>query len=130
MDRLELPADPVARTHALLEWSKQRALERPDWYRLLVELDALALREPALASEVSVLKREVRDHVASLVRATEPNLGSAADAIAAVIIYAVDGLVVQRLIDPSFDLDGGFSALETMLIATLAAVQGQTPYGK
>jgi AcrR family transcriptional regulator len=123
MDRIELPADAAERTRALLAWSKAKALERPDWYRLLVELDALALRDEAVAREVSILKREVRDHVADLVRAAEPRLALVADPIAAVIIHAVDGLVVQRLIDPSFDLNAGFAALETMLIATLQSAR-------
>lgn len=130
MDRIELPDDGAERTRSLLSWSKAQALERPDWYRLLVELDALALRDPAVAREVSLLKREVRDHVAGLVRAAEPRLGGAADSFAAVIIYAVDGLVVQYLIDRSFDLDAGFAALESMLIATLSAVQSQVPGAK
>jgi AcrR family transcriptional regulator len=123
MDQLELPTDAVQRTQSLLAWSKKKGLERPDWYRLLVELDSLAVRDDALAREVSVLKREVRDHTADLVRAVEPRLSSAADAMAAVIIYAVDGLVVQHLIDPTFDLDAGFAALESMLLATLTAAR-------
>ncbi len=123
MGAVELPDDASDRTRALLAWSKENALQRPDWYRLLVELDALALRDPQVAAEVRLLKQEVRDHVAALVCATEPLLAPIADATAAVIIHAVDGLVVQRLVDPSFDLDAGFAALETMLLATLDAVR-------
>lgn len=127
MDAVELPPGAVARTRALLEWSKLRGLERPDWYRLLVDLDALALRDEALAREVGVLKREVRGHVALLVEDAEAQLGTSlgpsADAIASVLVYAVDGLVLQRLIDPEFDLDGGFAALEAMLVSMIENAQ-------
>jgi AcrR family transcriptional regulator len=126
MNALELPEDPIARTGALLAWSKKRGLELPDWYRLMVDLDALALRDEKLAVEVAQLKRDVRDHTAKLVAATEQKLGVSLgvshDGISAVLMTSVDGLILQKLIDPSFDLEGGFDALEKLLLGLMHAV--------
>jgi AcrR family transcriptional regulator len=123
MSALVLPDDPIARTRALLDFSKRRGLASPDWYRLLVDLDALALRDDALAREVAALRREIREHVASLVADVEDalalRLGPTRDALAAVLMTSVDGLIVQRLIDPTFDIDAGFVAVEQLLIALL-----------
>ena len=123
MSALSLPADPIARTRALLEFSKRRGLASPDWYRLLVDLDALALRDQALAREVAGLRKEIRDHVALLVGDAEGalgfSLGPSRDALAAVLMGSVDGLIVQRLIDPGFDIDAGFAAVEQQLVALL-----------
>jgi len=123
MSALSLPSDPIARTRALLDFSKRRGLASPDWYRLLVDLDALALRDEALAREVAALRREIREHVASLVANVEDTLalrlGPTRDALAAVLMTSVDGLIVQRLIDPTFEIDAGFAAVEQLLIALL-----------
>lgn len=127
MAALQLPEDPLERTKALLAWSKRRGLEMPEWYRLMVDLDALALRDADLAREVSELKREVRDHTASLVADAEAKagvkLGPTHGGLAAVIIPAIDGLILQKLIDPKFDLEGGLDALETLLVTLLASAQ-------
>jgi AcrR family transcriptional regulator len=125
--RVDLPADPIASTRALLAWSKRRGMEMPDWFRLLVDLDAMALREPDLAREVSVLKAEVRANTAALVAAVEQKLGAALgpgrEGIASVIVPAIDGLILQKLIDPTFDIDAGFAALEAMLVSLLRAAR-------
>ncbi|NUP07748.1 MAG: TetR/AcrR family transcriptional regulator [Polyangiaceae bacterium] len=123
MASIPLPEDPREQTRTLLHWSKDRGLTLPDWYRLLVDLDALALRDAALAKEVSDLKREVRAHLCGHIAAVEGRLsrplGQSHTAYAAVLMAAVDGLILQRLIDPEFDMNAGFSALESMLIALL-----------
>ena len=127
MAALELPEDPLERTKALLAWSKRRGLEMPEWYRLMVDLDALALRDADLAREVSELKREVRDHTASLVADVEMKvgikLGPTHGGLASVIIPAIDGLILQKLIDPKFDLEGGLDALETLLVTLLVSAK-------
>ncbi len=123
MSALSLPSDPIERTRALLEFSKRRGLASPDWYRLMVDLDALALRDAALAREVASLRKEIRDHVAALVGDAEGALGFALgprrEALATVLMSSVDGLIVQQLIDPSLDIDAGFAAVEQQLIALL-----------
>ncbi len=127
MAALTLPDDPVESTRALLAWSKRRGLELPDWYRLIADLDALALRDASFALEVAVLHREVREHTASLVAEAErkvgANLGVGHAALASVIIPAIDGLIVQKLVDPEFDLDAGFDALARLLVALLSTAR-------
>ena len=81
------------------------------------------MRDEALAREVAALRREIREHVASLVANVEDTLalrlGPTRDALAAVLMTSVDGLIVQRLIDPTFEIDAGFAAVEQLLIALL-----------
>ena len=87
----------------------------------------MALRDPDLAREVAVLKAEVRTNTAALVAAVEQRLGAALgpgrEGIASVIVPAVDGLILQRLVDPTFDIDAGFEALEAMLISLMRAAR-------
>ncbi len=123
MSRLSLPDDPIARTRALLEFSKRRGLATPAWYRLLGDLAALALRDAKLAKAASLLHAEVLAHVTTLIGDVEATLGvrlgQSREALAAVLIASVDGLVTQKLIDPGFDVDAGFAAIEEMLLALL-----------
>lgn len=123
-----LPADPIDQTRTLLAQAKERALTMPDWYRLLIDLDALALRDAALAKEVAEMKREVRSQIGRLVSGVEESLraplGEGPESYAAVLTASVDGLVVQKLVDSDFDLDGGFAALESLLIGLLRSRAG------
>lgn len=125
VEALVVPRDPRERARFLLAWTKQRGLESPDWYRLMVDLDALALRDPVVALEVGRLRVDVRARTTLLVSSVEAELGvalaSSAGAVASVLIAAVDGLTVHKLIDPDFALDDAFDALIQMVEGLMVA---------
>ena len=77
----------------------------------------------ALRTAFYALKREVREHIAELVadaaNKVGGSLGVSHDGLAAVLCTSIDGMILQKLIDPAFDLEGGFDALEKLLLALL-----------
>lgn len=123
MSAIELPSDPVDRTKLLFRWSRERALTQPGWYKVFSDLTAMALRDPVLAKEVSVLTREMRQHIALLVMAVERDIGTplpvGAEGLAAVIMAAADGLVVRSMIDETLDFDDAHAVLEAMVVSLI-----------
>jgi AcrR family transcriptional regulator len=119
VEALVAPSDPRDRAKFLLSWTKTRGLESPDWYRMMVDLDSLALRDRSVAAEVSKLRNDIRTRTARLVASVEQdlglNFGGTAEGIASVLVAAVDGLTVHKLIDPSFAYDQAFDALFVMI---------------
>lgn len=92
---------------------KRRVTDEPAWYRLRYEFFALGLRNPALMPGVARLLASGRAGAAAVIQriagGTRPGLD--AEALAAVFLAALDGVALQKLADPSFDLDAAFAAL-------------------
>ena len=104
---------------AALDRVKQRTEQEPDDYRLRYELFALALRHPALQEEVARLLAEGRAGIGHGVQAALGDRFSDGEGLAAVLLAAYDGLALQKVIDPEFDLHGAYQAL-SRLVAGLA----------
>ncbi len=102
--------------------SRARIAEEPEWYRLRFEMFALGLLVPAFADQVAALLREGRDGIASVIRAIAGDPGLEVGGLAAVVLAAFDGLALQALVDPGFDLDGGYRALAAMVAAYRTSV--------
>ncbi len=123
MNTIELPTDPIDRTKLLFRWSRARAKAQPGWYKVFTDLTAMALRDAALAKEVSVLIREMRQHIALLIVALERDAGAplpvGAESLAAVIMSAADGLVVRSMVDRTLAYDEAHDVLEAMVIALI-----------
>ncbi len=123
MASVELPADPVERTRLLFAWSRERAMAQSGWYKVLTDLTAMSLRDPALAQELAQLTREMRAHLAGLVLGVTSSLNEplpvGAEGLAAVLMAASDGLVVRSMIDPTLDADGAHAVLEALVIGLL-----------
>ena len=93
----------------------QRTLHTPEAYRLRYELFALGLRNPTLLPAVTALLKEGRKSIGRTVRtaggerAADPNL------LAALLLACFDGLALQHLTDPDFDVEGAYGVLERMI---------------
>jgi AcrR family transcriptional regulator len=109
----ETPADAGWSAPGLAE-PKRRVAEQPEWYRLRYELFALGLRNPAILPGVAALLANGREGVA----ATTTRLAGAelpdATAVGAILLACFDGLALQKLADPAFDLEAAYRVLARM----------------
>lgn len=105
---------------AALAERKRRVNETPEWYRMRYDLFALGLRNRALLPGVAVLLANGRLGIGNIVRKISGGQVPNPEAVAAVFLAALDGLGLQKLADPSFDLDEAYRVL-AHLAGTLLA---------
>jgi AcrR family transcriptional regulator len=110
-----LPEGQPRRGMSVLTLQKERVNRQPEWYRLRFELFTLGMRKPELMPGVGELLTRGR-------RGIEEVLGRLAgkdiadqEALSAVMLAAFDGLALQKLVDPDFDLDGAYRVLDRMI---------------
>lgn len=121
------PLAPRERIAAALETPMRRVAWQPEWYRMRYELLAMGLRKPAMLPGVSELLAGGRAGIASAVEQVGAGGLQPADHLAAVLLAAFDGLAVQKLADPAFDLEGAYRMLTRMVEAMYATPPaGQT----
>lgn len=99
---------------------KQRVMREPEWFRLRCELFALGLRNPNFHEAVQVMLATGRQCITRLVKQVAGDAIANPEATAAVLLAAFDGLALQKLTDPTFDLDGAYQTLLQMFTAQLA----------
>jgi AcrR family transcriptional regulator len=96
---------------------RERVRQEPGWYRLHFELYALGLRNPTMQPVLGEMLGFIRQMFA---RAFLPVTGGdelRAQALAAVVLAALDGLALQQLAQPEVDLAGAYD----LLLATIHA---------
>jgi TetR/AcrR family transcriptional repressor of bet genes len=94
---------------------QRRSVEEPAWYRLRYELFALGLRNPAIQPGLQALLASGRDSIAASVRSVIGQEQAESDAIAALLLACFDGLALQYMADPAFDLAAAYAALARLL---------------
>lgn len=102
---------------AALTEPARRAVEEPEWYRLRYELFALGLRNPAIEPGVAELLAGGRSGIAEAVKAFGADRDADAASVAAVLLACFDGLALQRLVQPDFDLEGAYAVLRRIVEA-------------
>lgn len=90
---------------------KQRVEREPEWYRLRCELFALGLRNPHLQASMTQMLASGRQCISEVIDTITGNLRVDSLALAAVLLACFDGLALQKLADPTFDLEGAYSVL-------------------
>lgn len=102
---------------AMLAASSAILMDRPDEFRLLVELVGLGLRRPELRQGVADLLAETRELTARLLaRGQGRTEVRQEDELLAMIFRAVfDGLAIQSLYAPDLPLDRAITMLESIL---------------
>lgn len=109
-----------AMSAAAFDVHRDRVASDPAWYRLRYDLFALALRKPAFRDQVARLLHDARAGIrAGLGRARDARGAEQDEALAAILAACFDGLALQKLVDPAFDLDRAYEELGR--VATLAA---------
>lgn len=106
---------PDALAHAGIRDAQRRAEQQPETYRLRYELFALGLRNPTQREGVAALLANARAGIAAVARQADGAHTADPDALAAVLLACFDGLALQRLVDPHFDLAGAYAVLVRMV---------------
>jgi AcrR family transcriptional regulator len=95
---------------------KSRSHENPDWYRWRYEIYSLGIKDKGgnLEQQVRTVLKDGRDSLSgplgSLVGGTKE-----ASALASVLLGCFDGLALQKIVDPEFDIDQSYEVLQKML---------------
>src|SRR5215467_5463749 len=93
----------------------QRTLHSPETYRLRYELFALGLRNPALLPAVRSLLASGRSGISHVVHSAVGERSFDTGALASILLACFDGLALQRLAEPDFDIESAYRLLSRML---------------
>ena len=115
MERRSQEVPPAALASAGLQEPEERATRQPEWYRLRYELFALAMRNPALEEGVAALLANGRQGIGNIVRKAAGNQALDPNALAGVLLACFDGLALQKLADPHFDIHAAYQMLSRMV---------------
>jgi AcrR family transcriptional regulator len=100
---------------SVLVQQKHRLTRQPEWYRLRYELFALGMRKPELLPSVGALLTRGRRGVVEVLGRLAGKEVADQEALSAVMLACFDGLALQKLGDPDFDLDGAYRVLDRMI---------------
>jgi AcrR family transcriptional regulator len=110
-----LPEGRPGRGVSVLAQPKERVNRQPEWYRLRYELFALGMRKPELMPGVGELLAKGRRGVREVLERLSGKEITDQEALSAVMLACFDGLALQKLADPNFDLDGAYRVLDRMI---------------
>lgn len=91
----------------------------PQWYRLRYELYALGLRNDKIIGEVNLQVTESRQRIGQLFSNLSGKPASQLESVAAIVLASLEGLALQKLIDPGFEFDQAFGILYDMVMLYL-----------
>jgi len=113
----------MARAWAGLLAAQRRAVERPDLFRLLLEMVPLSHNNPALRMQLQDMYLNICDEVADMVDELNQQLPTPMPIpvrdFAGVIMAAIDGLAIRSLVDPETDLAAVYRALGFLLLSSM-----------
>jgi AcrR family transcriptional regulator len=107
-----VPSEELA--NAALNEPKERVERQPEWYKLRYELFALGLRNPNLSQSVNALLENARCGIAAVLQKVYGSSKEDTARVAAILLACFDGLALQKMLDPEFDLDRTYSVLGEM----------------
>lgn len=93
----------------------QRTLRTPEAYRLRYELFALGLRNPTLLPAVTALLKGGRESIGQIVQAAGGERVARPNVFAAILLACFDGLALQHLTDPDFEVEDAYEVLARMV---------------
>ncbi len=114
----QLPAEQFI--EAALTQPRERVYQEPAWYRLRYELFSLGLHNPVIAPGVRDLLAQGRRDVGKAVARAETGKPFEATTLAAILLAVFDGLALQKIIDPDFDIEASYQLLSRMLRCLLS----------
>ena len=117
-----VPSDQAL--EAVLAQIYERVEQEPEVYRLRYESFSLGLHNPIIAPEVRERLVQRRKEVGSVLVKVLQNMGQTENtkgvspdptALSALLLSIFDGLALQKILDPTFDLDAAYQVLAQML---------------
>ncbi|MCM3039376.1 TetR/AcrR family transcriptional regulator [Paenibacillus motobuensis] len=115
MQRLQSSVPPEQLAKAALNEPKERVEQQPEWYQLRYELFALGLREPNISQSVNDLIENARNGISDILQKVFGSSSEETASTAAILIACFDGLAMQKLLNPDFNIERAYSQLEKML---------------
>jgi len=103
------------RVHAAVEVRRKRVFEEPSWYELRYQFFAMGMTHTVYRDGVRELLARGRQGIAARLQSILETTAEEAQPLAAVLLAAFDGLALQKLVDPGFDLDAAYRLLEERL---------------
>jgi AcrR family transcriptional regulator len=100
---------------SVLAQPKERVNRQTEWYRLRYELFALGMRKPELMAGVGELLAKGRRGIGEVLGRLSDREIADQEALSAVMLACFDGLALQKLVDPDFDIDGAYRVLDRMI---------------
>lgn len=105
--------------NAALNEPKERVKQQPEWYKLRYELFALGLRNPNISNSVDGLLENARSGITAVLQKMTSNSKEEIEPIAAILIACFDGLALQKMLNPDFDIDRSYVILSEMARSVL-----------
>jgi AcrR family transcriptional regulator len=113
---LTLPPRKLAKE--LIQEPQTRVVEEPEWYRFRYELLAIGLHNEAIAPSARMMLEKGRECIASMIKRIT-GTGADSEDISAVLMSCFDGLAIQKIIDPAFDIDRAYKTLQKLFRSVL-----------
>jgi hypothetical protein len=117
-EMLTLPPRKLAKE--LLQEPQTRLAEEPEWYRFKYELLAIGLHNEAVTSSARMMLEKGRECIASMIQRIT-GTGTGGEELSAVLMSCFDGLAIQKIIDPAFDIDRAYKTLHKLFRPVLEA---------
>ena len=108
---LTLPPRKLAKE--LFQEPQTRLAEEPEWYRFRYELLAIGLHNQAIAPSARMMLEKGRECIASMIQRITGTRADSED-ISAVLMSCFDGLAIQKIIDPAFDIERACKTLQKL----------------
>ena len=115
---LALPPQTLAKE--MLQEPQARLAGEPEWYRFKYELLAIGLHNEAVAPAARMMLEMGRECIARMVQRIKGS-GAGGEDLSAVLMACFDGLAIQKIIDPAFDIDRAYKTLEAIFQPVLEA---------
>jgi AcrR family transcriptional regulator len=121
----EAEGHPLTRAWAGLQAAERRSAERPELFRLLIEMVPLSHNNPAVRSQMEELYANLVDEVTDMGDELNQQLPTPLPIpvrdLAGVIIAVIDGLAIRSEVDPQADMAALFRALGFLLLSSMTA---------
>jgi AcrR family transcriptional regulator len=113
----------MARAWAGLLAAERRAAERPELFRLLLEMVPLTHNNPALRAQMQDMYLNISDEVADMVDELNQQLPTPmplpVQDLAGVVMAAIDGLALRSLVEPETDLAAMYRAFGFLMLSSM-----------
>jgi AcrR family transcriptional regulator len=119
-EKISASIPPEQLNEEAFNWPKERVESEPQWYRLRYELFALGLHNPNLRESMNKLLAKSRNAIAFVLHQISSDKIANREALASILLASFDGLALQKLADPNFDLENAYAVLKQMFQSQLS----------
>jgi AcrR family transcriptional regulator len=121
----EATGDPLSRCWAALQAAQRRSTERPELFRLMLEMVPLSINNQALQAQLQELYGNLCDETTEMVEELAELLPAPlpipARDFAGMIVAAIDGFALRAMVDPEADTSSLYRALGFVLLSVGSA---------